>query len=158
MTERIIDLGGPEGGRYWRVLTDHAVDHPDAQAAAVHAAMTGSVGCTYNDAQVERASLPGVDVDQRERELATAARRRQDDGTGDYVTNPPQTPSGYMLGVRGVELLAQSSLEASQRRRARRRGMTWRDHVLAALLAVVLLAIAYGLVLLASELAEHVRR
>lgn len=52
--ENIIDLGGPEGGRYWRVVSGHPVDHPDAQSAAVHARATGSVGATYNDVKVER--------------------------------------------------------------------------------------------------------
>jgi hypothetical protein len=51
---RVIDLGGPEGGRYWMVVSDHAADDPDARSAAVHARLTGSVGCTYNDAKVER--------------------------------------------------------------------------------------------------------
>ena len=50
----ILDLGGPDGGRYWRVVSDHAVDDPDVRAAAVHARVTGSVGCTYNDARVVR--------------------------------------------------------------------------------------------------------
>lgn len=51
---RVIDLGGV-GARYWRVVSDHGADHPDARAAAVHARATGSVGCTYNGAKVERA-------------------------------------------------------------------------------------------------------
>lgn len=49
----IIDLGGPDGGRFWRVTTGQAVDHPDAHSAAVHARVTGSVGASYNDATVE---------------------------------------------------------------------------------------------------------
>lgn len=53
--DRIIDLGGPDGGRFWRVTSDHPVDHPDAHAAAVMARVTGSVGSTYNDVTVERA-------------------------------------------------------------------------------------------------------
>ena len=54
----LIDLGGPEGGRYWRVTTGQSADHPDAHAAAVHARATGSVGATYNDVTVERAEAP----------------------------------------------------------------------------------------------------
>ena len=54
----LIDLGGPEGGRYWRVTTGQSADHPDAQSAAVHARVTGSVGATYNDVTVERAEAP----------------------------------------------------------------------------------------------------
>lgn len=55
LEEKIVDLGAPEGGRYWRVVSDHPIDHPDVQSAAVHARVTGSVGCTYNEAKVERA-------------------------------------------------------------------------------------------------------
>lgn len=55
--DRIIDLGGPDGGRYWRVVSDHTVDHPDARRAAVMARATGSLGCTYNDAGVQRVQV-----------------------------------------------------------------------------------------------------
>lgn len=51
--DQIIDLGGPDGGRYWLVTSDHDADHPDALNAAVHARATGSVGCAYNGATVE---------------------------------------------------------------------------------------------------------
>lgn len=56
--EKLIDLGGPEGGRYWRVVSDHPVDHRDARAAAAYARVTGSVGASYNGAEVERADDP----------------------------------------------------------------------------------------------------
>lgn len=50
---KILDLGGPDRGRYWRVVSDHAVDDPDVRSAAIYARVTGSVGCTYNGAEVE---------------------------------------------------------------------------------------------------------
>lgn len=52
--DRIIDLGGPDRSRYWRVISDHSIDDEDARSAAIHARVTGSVGCTYNGAKVER--------------------------------------------------------------------------------------------------------
>lgn len=52
--QEIIDLGGPDGGRFWLVTSDHEAEHPDAQSAAVHARATGSVGCIYNGAHVTR--------------------------------------------------------------------------------------------------------
>jgi hypothetical protein len=58
MSGAIVDLGGPDGGRFWRVTTGEPADHPDAQAAAVHARVTGSVGCTYNGVTVESADGP----------------------------------------------------------------------------------------------------
>jgi hypothetical protein len=70
--ERVIDLGGPDGGRYWRVVSDHGVDDPDAQNAAIHARATGSVGCTYNDAKVER--LVGPDAARRAPEPSLSGR------------------------------------------------------------------------------------
>lgn len=55
MSRPIVDLGGPDGGRYWQVVTEGVrADHEDAQAAAVHARATGSVGATYNGVKVER--------------------------------------------------------------------------------------------------------
>lgn len=57
----VVDLGGPGGGRYWRVTTGEPADHPDAHYAAVMARVTGSVGCTYNDVTVERADAPEGD-------------------------------------------------------------------------------------------------
>lgn len=71
---RIIDAGGPEGGRYWRIITDHAADDSDIRAAVTHARVTGSVGCTYNGAKVER--VPGPKRPPRtayESELGEAA-------------------------------------------------------------------------------------
>lgn len=54
---QVIDLGGPDGGRFWRVVSEHSPQHPDAVSAAIYARATGSVGCTYNDAKVERAEV-----------------------------------------------------------------------------------------------------
>lgn len=45
----VVDLGEPEGGRYWVVTSGHAPDHPNAIAAAVNARATGSVGATFED-------------------------------------------------------------------------------------------------------------
>lgn len=53
-TRPMIDLGGPDGGRFWWVVSDHTADDPDARSAAVYARCTGSVGGTYNEARVER--------------------------------------------------------------------------------------------------------
>lgn len=57
-TDQIVDLGAPEGGRYWRVTTGEPADHPDAQHAAVMARVTGSVGASYNGVRVERSLSP----------------------------------------------------------------------------------------------------
>lgn len=51
---KIIDLGGPDGGRYWRVVSGPAADDPFARAAAVQARLTGSQGATVNGACVRR--------------------------------------------------------------------------------------------------------
>lgn len=60
--ENIVDLGGPDGGRFWRVTSGHSANHPNARDAAVMARVTGSVGATSNsvdypddDVTVERA-------------------------------------------------------------------------------------------------------
>ena len=58
LDEAVIDIGGPKPSRYWRVTSDHPPAHPDAHAAAVHARLTGSVGCTYNDVTVKRVDQP----------------------------------------------------------------------------------------------------
>jgi hypothetical protein len=42
------------GGLWWVVTSGHPVSHRDVEAAAAHAAVTGSVGCNYNDAVVAR--------------------------------------------------------------------------------------------------------
>jgi hypothetical protein len=52
----VIDLGGPDGGRFWRVVSEHTTAHSDAISAAVYARATGSTGATYNDAKVEQVS------------------------------------------------------------------------------------------------------
>lgn len=72
----LIDLGGPTGGRWWRVTSDHTADHPDAQSAAVHARVTGSVGATYNDVTVARSDAP-EGLEEQELTLASAAESRE---------------------------------------------------------------------------------
>lgn len=62
--DQVIDMGGPGGpGRRWRVVTDHPTDDSDVRNAAVHARVTGSVGCTYNDATVTRAAPLDTHID-----------------------------------------------------------------------------------------------
>lgn len=97
MAERsraVIDLGGPEGGRYWVVVSGHSVNHEDARAAAVHARMTGSVGATYNEARVQ--SLTCVtEADDRHRAIEWAEENAEDHGSVhaalvDYLFCPPE--------------------------------------------------------------------
>lgn len=52
---KVIDLGGPDGGRFWRITSGHVATDKDAHAAAVMARVTGSVGASVNAAVVERA-------------------------------------------------------------------------------------------------------
>lgn len=72
--DKIVDLEGPEASRYWRVVSDHAADHPDARAAAIHARATGSVGCTHNGVEVKRADQPLTFAEELE-ELAKEAEQ-----------------------------------------------------------------------------------
>lgn len=53
-TRPMIDLGGPDGGRFWWVISGDNSDDGDARRAAIFARCSGSVGGTYNDAVVER--------------------------------------------------------------------------------------------------------
>lgn len=49
----IVDLGGPDGGRYWKVTSGHLANHPDALHAAALARVTGSRGATADEVTVE---------------------------------------------------------------------------------------------------------
>lgn len=52
---KVVVLSGKVPGRCWEVISAHPADHPDARNAAIHAAVTGSVGCIYNGVEVARA-------------------------------------------------------------------------------------------------------
>lgn len=56
---KIVDLGGPTGGRYWLVVSD-LYNEDDAMSAAIHARVTGSVGATHNGVKVERCEQVGA--------------------------------------------------------------------------------------------------
>lgn len=69
----VVDLGGPDGGRYWRIVSALALDHEDVRSAAVNGRLTGSVGCTYNEAEVERVEVSRQTVDTLD-EVSLAAQ------------------------------------------------------------------------------------
>ncbi len=56
----LVDLGGPDSGRYWRVTSGHLATHPDALHAAALARVTGSRGATSNEVTVESCTAPQV--------------------------------------------------------------------------------------------------
>lgn len=109
----IIDLDGPEGGRYWLVTTEHEPEHPDAHAAAVQARATGSVGATYNDATVTAYVPGGTD----KLEMVIGFLRKH----GEHLLG--DDPDSYMLSRYDFLLL-----EAGIKPQSAEAGALWRQH------------------------------
>jgi hypothetical protein len=55
---RVLDLGDPDDGRYWKVTSDHHTDDPNVRAAAAFGRAQGMMSATHDGAHVERWQPP----------------------------------------------------------------------------------------------------